>query len=218
MTRFGGISTLSGRWRRNHDDSEERLVAVMKVLVIILFIVLVHNWGVADDGTSLEREYWRLLEAVKQGEDSPYVVINTQDNRLLLRDGTAVWREAVCATGNGRRLEGEGTKSYYKWKFDTPKGRFSVLRKVEDPLWTKPVWHFIESEEEIPVFAEDRRRFQRGVLGSFALYFLKDFMIHGTLYEVNLGKSITHGCVRVGAEDLQYLYDTVQTGWPVYIY
>jgi L,D-transpeptidase YbiS len=43
-------------------------------------------------------------------------------------------------------------------------------------------------------------------------------MIHGTLFEVNLGKSITHGCVRVGGEDLQYFYETVELGWPVFIY
>ena len=43
-------------------------------------------------------------------------------------------------------------------------------------------------------------------------------MIHGTLFEVNLGKNITHGCVRVGSEDLQYLYEKVQVNWPVFIY
>ena len=58
-----------------------------------------------------------------------------------------------------------------RWVFDTPKGRFSGLRKVEDPLWTKPEWVFVEAGEEIPIFAEDVRRFQRGVLGKYALYF-----------------------------------------------
>jgi L,D-transpeptidase YbiS len=43
-------------------------------------------------------------------------------------------------------------------------------------------------------------------------------MIHGTLYEVNLGKNITHGCVRVDQQDLSYLYENVETGWPVYVY
>ena len=70
----------------------------------------------------------------------------------------------------------------------------------------------------MPIFAEDRRRFQRGVLGRYALYFLPDYMIHGTLYEINLGKSVTHGCVRVGDEDLSYLFERVQTGWPVYVF
>ena len=102
--------------------------------------------------------------------------------------------------------------------FSTPKGRFRVLRKVADPIWTRPEWDFLEAGEEIPVFAEDPRRFQRGTLGSYAIYFLKDIMIHGTLYEVNLGKNITHGCVRVDQQDLSYLYENVETGWPVYVY
>ena len=148
----------------------------MKVFTIVIALGLVYGRGEAGVVASLQQEHRRLLQAVKPVVDRPYIVINTQNNRLLLRDPVAVWKEAVCATGNGRKLEGEGTKSYYKWKFDTPKGRFSILRKVEDPLWIKPVWHFIESEEEIPIFAEDPRRFQRGVLGTFALYFLKDFM------------------------------------------
>ena len=77
---------------------------------------------------------------------------------------------------------------------------------VADPIWIRPAWDFIEQAEEIPIFAEDRRRFQYGVLGEYALYFLKDFMIHGTLFEVNLGKSITHGCVRLGSKDLRSVY------------
>ena len=164
----------------------------------------------------LERQ--RLLRTIRgHSLPTPYIVINTQENLLLLKDGPRVLRSALCATGSGRRLEGP-KRWKHKWVFDTPKGRFAVLRKVEDPLWIKPEWAFVEAGEEIPIFAEDRRRFQRGVLGRYALYFARDYMIHGTLYEINLGKSITHGCVRVGEEDLQYLYDTVGKGWPVYIY
>ena len=162
-------------------------------------------------------ERQRLLAAVRTQEHSGlYIVIDTQTNRLQLRRGKDVVREAVCATGSGRILKGK--KRWHQWQFYTPKGRFSILRKEEDPLWIRPVWDFIENGEEIPIFAEDRRRFQRGVLGEYALYFASDYMIHGTLFEVNLGKSITHGCVRLGAEDLRYLYEQVDVGCPVYIY
>jgi len=173
--------------------------------------------GTADERASLRAEQRQLLQALNQRRlESPYIVIDTHDNRLQLRSNRGVLRDVACATGSGRKLEGE--KAWYRWVFATPKGRFSVLRKVVDPLWIRPVWDFIEAEEEIPIFAEDRRRFQRGILGEYALYFAVDFMNHGTLYEINLGKSITHGCVRVGAEDLHYLYDTVEKGWPVFIY
>lgn len=166
---------------------------------------------------SLESEHRHLLQAVRGAQDeAPYIVIDTQHNELLLRRGETVLHRARCATGSGRKLE--GPKRRHNWTFVTPKGRFSVLRKVEDPLWIKPEWAFIEAGEDIPFLPEDRRRFQYGVLGEFALYFARDYMIHGTLYEVNLGKSITHGCVRLGAEDLRYLYKQVEVGYQVYIY
>lgn len=166
----------------------------------------------------LRVEHGDLLRRLDRlGPQTPYLVVDTRQNRVLLRDREhAVLREATCASGAARRFE--GPKPKHRWDFATPKGRFAILRKVADPLWTKPEWFFVETGEEIPIFAEDRRRFQRGVLGEYALYFAKEYMIHGTLYEVNLGKSITHGCVRVGAADLQYFYDTVDVGWPVHIY
>lgn len=150
--------------------------------------------------------------------DTPYLVIDTRANRVQLRNQKhELLRNAVCASGAARRFE--GPKAYkHRWMFSTPKGRFRVQRKVAGPIWTRPEWDFLEAGEEIPVFAEDPRRFQRGILGSYAIYFLKDIMIHGTLYEINLGKSITHGCVRVNEQDLSYLYEQVQTGWPVYVF
>jgi len=184
---------------------------------LLFFIILPVDAIALDDVAELSAVRRQLLAALQAKVPSnPYIVIDTQDNRLQLRAGDEVLREAVCATGSGRKLEGD--KKWHRWQFATPKGRFGILRKVEDPLWIRPTWDFIETGEEIPIFAEDRRRFQYGVLGEFALYFARDYMIHGTLFEVNLGKSITHGCVRLGAEDLRYLYEEVEVGWPVFIY
>jgi len=157
-----------------------------------------------------------LVQMRRLSPDVPYLVIDTHDNELVVRTVDSVRFRAVCATGSGRRLEGR--KAWHRWKFDTPRGCFRVLRKVADPLWVRPSWDFVETGEEVPVFPEDARRFQRGVLGRWAIYFLPDYMIHGTLYEANLGKSITHGCVRVASEDLRRLYATVEPGWLVYVY
>jgi L,D-transpeptidase YbiS len=173
---------------------------------------------VADPLEKLELERRQLLAALaKLQPTEPYIVVDTQDNQLQLVDRQhRVLRQAVCATGSGRKLE--GPKRWQQGSFYTPKGRFSVLSKQEDPVWVKPWWDFVERGESIPVFAEDPRRFEYGVLGEYALYFAKGYMIHGTLYEINLGKSITHGCVRLGSEDLRYLYENVEKGWRVYIY
>lgn len=166
----------------------------------------------------LRQEYYELLHRLDElTPTTPYIVINTHENLLLLKDEERILRRAVCASGSGRKLEGP-KRWKHKWHFETPKGVFSVLRKVENPIWIKPEWAFLEAGEEIPIFAEDKRRFELGALGSYALYFAKEYMIHGTIYEINLGKDITHGCVRVGETDLKYFYDHVETGWPVFIY
>jgi hypothetical protein len=34
------------------------------------------------------------------------------------------------------------------WKFQTPKGGRSILRKVSDPVWTPPDWHYAEVARE----------------------------------------------------------------------
>ncbi|MGB1892059.1 MAG: L,D-transpeptidase [Candidatus Latescibacterota bacterium] len=188
------------------------LVALL-ILIQSLALVASGQASVLDQRAERQR---LLVEVRSQGHSGLYIVIDTQTNRLQLRRGEDVLLEAVCATGSGRILKGK--KRWHQWRFYTPQGRFSILRKEEDPLWIRPVWDFIENGEEIPIFAEDRRRFQRGVLGEYALYFAPDYMIHGTLFEVNLGKSITHGCVRLGADDLRYLYERVDVGCPVYIY
>jgi len=191
------------------------LQALLAIKILTLSLAVAADGRASALDQKVERQ--RLLAAVRTQEHSGlYIVIDTQTNRLQLRRGKDVVHEAVCATGSGRILKGK--KRWHQWRFYTPKGRFSILRKEEDPLWIRPVWDFIENGEEIPIFAEDRRRFQRGVLGEYALYFASDYMIHGTLFEVNLGKSITHGCVRLGAEDLRYLYEQVDVGCPVYIY
>ena len=193
------------------------MVAIISVLISVLAFCVDSVQARQAPLSELELEHRQLVQAISnKTPTTPYIVIDTQDNRLLLRRGDEILRQAVCATGSGRKLEGD--KRWHRWTFATPTGRFAIARKVADPLWIRPTWDFIENAEEIPIFAEDRRRFRYGVLGEYALYFLEDFMIHGTLYEINLGKSITHGCVRLGGEDLQYFYETVQIGWSVLIY
>ena len=103
-----------------------------------------------------------------------------------------------------------------KWVFDTPRGRFAVLRKVENPVWKKPDWAFLEEGEPIP--KNDSERFEYGMLGEYALHFGNGYMIHGTLYERLLGRSVTHGCIRLGRDDLRQVYASCPIGTPIFIY
>ena len=61
-------------------------------------------------------------------------------------------------------------------------------------------------------------RIEAGTLGDYALGFGDGYFIHGTLYTRLLGRNVTHGCVRVGDEDLKAVFRAVSIGTKIYIY
>lgn len=143
-----------------------------------------------------------------------YLLIDTGTNRLYLMRGGCALRAAVCSTGSGRFLP--DVPRNREWTFDTPKGEFKIRRKVVNPVWIKPDWAFIEEGEPIPRNQKDRLAPEE--LGDYAMDLGDGYLIHGTLYERSLGMSVTHGCVRLGAKDLEAIFKTVKIGTPVYIY
>jgi hypothetical protein len=142
-----------------------------------------------------------------------YIVVNPNNNRLSLRRGKQVLLEAAISTGRNDTL----TFRSRKWVFQTPRGIMSVIRKKKDPIWLKPDWAFLEKGESIPPLRSPLRK-QKGVLGAFMLDLGGGVMIHGTPQENLLGRSVTHGCIRVGYDDLKVLYDSVQVGTKVFIF
>lgn len=163
---------------------------------------------------SLESQNRRLQEKIARYRPRGiYLVIDTGANRLYVMKDEKVLREAVCSTGSGVRLADPNTPR--SWIFDTPRGELSVRGKTTDPIWVKPDWAFIETGERIPRGLDDRM--EEGVLGDYALDLGQGYLIHGTLFERALGLHVTHGCVRMGAKDLEYLFKTVQPGTKVYI-
>ena len=144
-----------------------------------------------------------------------YIVIDTAENRLNLKNEDQVVLTAVVSCGSGVVLEEQGGKKR-SWVFDTPRGEFSVKSKITNPYWVKPDWAFIEEGESIPKGLEDR--IEAGTLGDYALGFGQGYFIHGTLYTRLLGRNVTHGCVRVGDEDLKAIFKAVPIGAKIYIY
>ena len=163
----------------------------------------------------LQREKKRLDRQLRRTAPySTYIVIDRTHNRLQLRHGDETVHEAVCSAGSGMVLRDEARDR--EWVFDTPQGRFQVLRKIEDPVWKKPDWAFIEEGRPLP--SDPGERIEYGVLGEYALYFGDGYMLHGTLYERLLGRSVTHGCIRLGREDLRAVYHSSSVGTPIFIY
>ena len=144
----------------------------------------------------------------------PYVIVNSTANELRLMSGRKVLRKAVCSTGSYILLR---TYDGQEWLFKTPRGRFKVNVKLKGPWWYKPDWAYIEDGMPIPS-PYSPKRYEPNVLGDFALGFGHGYLIHGTLYTRFLGMPITHGCVRLGDQDMQIVFQTMSHGNRIYVY
>lgn len=145
---------------------------------------------------------------------SQYLVINSSSNKFTLYKGKAVTRKGRCSTGSYVLLKNGDAQ---QWIFRTPRGEYRIRGKVLSPVWKKPDWAFVEDGLPVP---EDNHysRFEYGVLGDYALDLGQGYLIHGTLYQRFLGLPVTHGCIRMGDEDLEAVYHALPVGSRVFIY
>ncbi len=164
---------------------------------------------------SLEKEYNKNLAKLNTyTPKQSFIVINISENTFKLYNAKrALVREGVCSTGSYITLE-SGKK---KWEFQTPKGMLKVHGKITNPVWVRPDWSFIEEGLPIPSARHDSR-YEYGVLGDYAMSLGDGYLIHGTIYQRFLGMPVTHGCVRLGDDDLEVVYKTLVLGSKVYIY
>ena len=164
-----------------------------------------------DPGERAERLAARLAGV---GERETYIVVDTFNNRLRIYRGQEVLRDAICSTGSGIRLR--DPRDGKEWVFDTPQGELRILRKQKNPIWIKPDWAFIEEGFLPPKNGRDR--VDDFSLGDYGLYMRDGYIIHGTMFKTLLGKRVTHGCIRLGDEDLKYVFEKTPVGARVFLY
>jgi len=92
-----------------------------------------------------------------------------------------------------------------------------VLRKIQDPVWTKPDWAFVEAGERVPPPNSPLRKV-KGHLGKFALDLGDGIMIHGTEEFDSIGRKASHGCIRLPDDMLETVYNTAAVGTDVFIF
>jgi lipoprotein-anchoring transpeptidase ErfK/SrfK len=96
-----------------------------------------------------------------------------------------------------------------KHGWETPKGNFTVIQMVENPIWENP-WN----GSHVPASVNSP-------LGVRWIGFWRDgkntIGFHGTPKkdEHLLGKAVSHGCVRLRNPDVIALYEVVKPGIPV---
>ena len=213
----------------------------------------------------------RIARAVAPPDSAkPVVIVSLVDNRLWVRGGQEELFSTRVATGSGRTLVGSGRKEQYR--FDTPRGKLTVLSKETTPAWVPPDWHFVEKASKrgtsvlrmkrgqvipvsdgvittrgsevikrrgdgsvqvlaasdgreltaggrviIPPFGTNARRYKE-ILGTHRLNLGDGYALHGTNAPSTVGRSVSHGCVRLRNEDIETLYRMIPVGSAVYIY
>lgn len=100
------------------------------------------------------------------------------------------------------------------WK--TPLGRAAIVAKTRNPAWYPPA----SIREE---YAADGRDLPKIVpagpdnpLGEYALRLsVPGYLIHGTNRPAGVGMRVTHGCIRMFPEDIEWLFPQVGVKTPV---
>jgi lipoprotein-anchoring transpeptidase ErfK/SrfK len=100
------------------------------------------KWGVE----ATEQALRQAEQAATPPADQPYIVVSTADRELWYKRGEDVLFHTQVATGSGKTLVREGGNSVYR--FETPRGRLSVISKEENPVWAPPDWHYIEQSRK----------------------------------------------------------------------
>jgi L,D-transpeptidase ErfK/SrfK len=120
---------------------------------------------------------------------------------------------------NGQQMVSTFPISIGRMDWSTPIGRWSVTAKQKDPTWYPP--ESIRKEH-----LEDGRGFLAKAippgpdnpLGRYAMRLsASGYLIHGTNRPVGVGMQVTHGCIRMYPEDIEWLFPQIPVNTPVTI-
>ncbi len=200
-----------------------RLKPTSTFLARVIFaasLLLTANLASADDadkryGWSQRCEESTSVEGLpsEAPRDGSVITVDISTNQAyLFQDGELI-RKSAAATGTDKVLR----KGRRFWMFRTPRGRHQVLRKIEDPVWTKPDWAFVEEGRAVPAPDSPSRRV-RGKLGKYALDLGDGILIHGTDDPKSIGRRASHGCIRLPNDMLKRVYSAAEIGTDVYIF
>lgn len=141
-----------------------------------------------------------------------HLVVNIPDGLLYRYASESV---TVYAVGLGEPLSKEA-KDPKRWQ--TPTGRFTVVEKRKDPVWTVP-----------PSIQEELRAAGKEVLTKVAPgpknplgtrwigLSAWGYGIHGTNVPASIGRYSTHGCIRMRSEHVEEIFEAVTKGTVVRI-
>ncbi|MBS2034858.1 L,D-transpeptidase [bacterium] len=136
---------------------------------------------------------WRILPANPPRNG---IVINLAERLLYLYQNGRFVRYYPISIGDESAENG---------RFQTPTGSYSIIEKIKNPTWYPPSW----AKDRTPVGPGPNNPLGERWIGLS----LPRTGVHGTNDPLNIGNSVTHGCMRTHPALLRELYDSVQVGY-----
>jgi L,D-transpeptidase ErfK/SrfK len=100
----------------------------------------------------------------------------------------------------------------------TPVGRTRIVSKMQNPSWYPPDSVRKEHEDEGRPLPRIVPPGPDNPLGKFAMRLgLPGYLIHGTNRPAGVGMRVTHGCIRMFPEDVEFLFGQLDVETPVRI-
>ena len=148
-------------------------------------------------GTRLIIPTWRILPDHPPANG---IVINLPERGVYIFRGGHFTRFFPISIGDEEAQKG---------RFATPTGNYKVIEKIKDPTWYPPPW----ATEKKPVGPGPDNPLGDRWIGLS----LPRTGIHGTNQPLNVGNSVTHGCLRTYPDILHEIYNEIEIGWPAII-
>ena len=164
----------------------------------------VDSWMPRTDSTVVLPRFYLLPAGPREG-----IVINVAEMRMYYFPKPKAGQPATVETF---------PVSIGRGDWNTPLVSTRVSSKIVDPVWTPPKSIRAEHAENGDPLPEKFLAGPDNPLGKYALRLtLPSYLIHGTNNEYGIGMQVTHGCMRLYADDIERLYRIVPVGTPVRI-
>jgi L,D-transpeptidase ErfK/SrfK len=156
------------------------------------------------------------------GEDTD-VVLPTQfilpvGGRKGLVVNIAEYRLYYFTQVDGRTAVATFPISIGRMDWSTPLGRHRILSKQKQPTWYPPESIRAEHAAEGEILPKAIPPGPENPLGDYAMRLSQSgYLIHGTNKPVGIGMQVTHGCIRMYPEDIEWLFPQVPVGAAVEI-
>ena len=140
----------------------------------------------------------RTPAAVTDAVFGQFIIINLAEHKLSLYNREQLIAEFPIACGTAR--------------YPTPHGIWKIVGKQRNPSWINPGTAWAKS---MPPYIPPG---PGNPLGTRALPLnASGVLIHGTSASGSIGRSASHGCIRMFMRDVEQLFEMVEANTPVYI-